>query len=700
MVGRPGKYQPRFTAGEIDPLLEGNTDEGAYLKGAALMQNVRPLPQGGFTQIWGTTALGTIPALGDGSPSNVKLVGFSSAPSQIYDICLSHQRGDVFGPNGWLASFAIAHTSAQIAEISAPQQLSTMLLFHQDVSPQRVRRASDVSWLVDAPPFANIPNYDFGDVTYTNGVASVWLLGFFNASGGNNYLINVNGVDSATAAYTGTAATDAANLQALIDALPGLAPGVTVTAGGAFGSMTPGGVAVPAGKFGVEFSGTDNQGDGWAISGRVVDNGSAAITAAHVKSGVLGGEPVMSNARGWPACGLIYGQRLLVGGFKGLGNAFLASQAGNYWNFDTRLSQASAPMLVPIDTKGAATIREMHLGRTLEIFTDEGEYWLNDTGLDRTKTPPIVAATNNGVKSGVRVTANEAASIYVDKSGGALWEYKFDYTQQNYASATLSVRSSSLASGLIDATLRRLTSATKANEHWSVRSDGMAVLLSLLRAEEIAAYARRATDGQFVAVNCNDRRELTFIVRRTVGNAIVQSVERETPGVLLDGAINFAFGAPQTAVTGLGVHEGRTVWAIADGFPQGPFRVSGGAIALNFPASAGYVGRWTPPRVLTLPQPRDIAPRTVSRRPCRVHTVRVLVQNTSSIAIGANDQPAVDVDLARYGQPTDQPPILNPYSGWIAVEGLQGYSQDGTVEITQLRPGLLTVLGVVVEVDL
>lgn len=714
MVGRPGKYQPRFTAGELDPLMGGNTDLADYLKGASLMQNVRPFPQGGFGNMWGTVAIGTVPLTGAGAQSVARVRSFTHSRTIAYDFVLRENAADVYGLDGALkATIPITLASNQVAAAKNVQQIDTMVIFHPDLQPQRILRgASDASWTVGFAPFVNIPNFDYGGV-YTNGVAAVWLIAPFNSTAGNHYTISVNGVASQALTLAGSGAafnaTDASRILAAIQAIPGVASGVTATLGAA---TTPGGYSVPAGQIAIEFSGADNTGDGWAVSGAFVDNANAAITSAHVVQGVIGGEAIMSSTRGWPSCGVFYSGRLLIGGFKSLPNAFLASQSSNYWNLDTRLTSAAAPMLVPIDTDGAATILDLHKGRTLDIFTDAGEYWFSGTILDRTSTPNIVLATSIGAAPGVPVVENEGATIYAglaeddvaaianEASGASLQEFRFDYGQQNYVSLNMSVRSSSLVFGVVDMAVRRGVKATDMGQLYAVRSDGVAVVTHLLRNEQIQALTRRVTDGQFQAVNCNDRRQLTFIVNRSVNNGLTQFVERQQTGLLLDQSVNFNLGAPGVLVSGLDSLEHATVWAVADNYVQGPFTVTDGQITLNFAATSGYVGRWTPPRVVTMPQPRDIGPRTVMRRPCRVHTVRVSVVDTSSIAIGANGGPPEDVPLSRFGAPTDTPLLASPFTGEVVVEGLQGFSIDGLVEITQLTPGLLNVTGVTVEVDL
>jgi hypothetical protein len=714
-IGRPGKHQPRFTAGELDPLLADNTDEGSYLKGAALMQNVRVLPQGGFANGWGTQQLGVVPGAG-----NVKILPFAHSRAEAYDLVFYDSHIDVYSSAGFAVTLNSPFTSAMIPTIDMAQQIDTGIVAHPQVAPWRILyNRAPTAWSVGAAPLQNIPIYDYADTVYTNSVAAIWVLEFFNIAVGNHYELSINGVAAASATWTGAPATDVNNIIFAILSIPEIGPGITCTWGGpSGGNVTPGGYTVGANQYAVEFSGAQNIGDGWAVSGKVADNPNAAVLASHARIGVLPGEPIISASRGWPRCVALFGQRALLGGMPGVPNAILASQATNYFNFDTRIQGATAPMLIPLDVIGAAAILRLQAGQTLNVFCEDQELWLNGAGLDATQTPNFPKATRNGIAPTTAPFNNEGKTIYVDNFGGALYRYAYNLQVQNYESDNLTERTAALVSTIVDASWRPRAGATNTNEAHLVRGDGLGVTAHLLFSEDIAAFARRATDGQFLAVSCNARREVTYVVSRLAGGAPQQTVERETPGLLLDQSINFNFLTPQKVVTGLAALNGATVWAIADGNPQGPFVVAGGQITLGFAALSGYVGRWTAPRVVTMPQPRDIAPRTVQRRPCRAHTVRLRVKDTTSVAIGANHlafgatvnglptfiqaggSPPVDVGFGAFGGPTDAPSLNNPFTGEVVVAGLQGYSDDGLVEITQLRPGLLTVVGMTVEVDL
>jgi hypothetical protein len=702
MVSRPGKYQPRFTAGELDEAFLGNTDVGEYYKGAALMRNVRPFPQGGFGLMWGTKKLTRARPAAGGGVSPVSLRPFTRSRSSAYDVAFTDGWIDIIDANGVAASLVSPFTGAQAREMGHSQRLDTMLMCHNDVQPRRLKGDGVNPWVIENIPFRNTPNYDYG-ATYTNGKPSVWIFNFFNVAGGYHYILRINGQDSIAKKITGTG--EVANIEDILDNMPGLNPGWTVhfTPLASPPVTTPSGVSVPEGFYAIEFTGENNEGDGWAVEGAILDKADGAINSAHVQQGEVGGEAIMSLSRGWPATVLLYGQRTIVAGFKSAPNEFLASATPDLFNLDTRLKSASAPLLVPIDTEGADALLHLHQSKRLLFFTDGGEYWMADTSLDKTNPPTIVLATTHGASRTCRPAEYGGATYFVPASGDGLRELRYSFDQENYVAPNIAVRASGLVSGLVDFSLRKPAAATDTAQMWCVRADGIAAVGHVLPEEEIRAFTRRETAGAIRAVNVNGRREVTMAVERSVGNAPVLFLEREADGFLLDCAQSFTLGAPSPTLGGLNDFAGREVWVIGDNVPMGPFAVPAAApyaIALPAAVSAGYVGLWTPPHVLTMPQPRTIGPNTVVKRPARVHTVRLLLQNTTSVAIGANGGLAFDVPLTKYGARADVPLLTAPFTGEIALEGLQGFSDPGQVVITQKFPGLLTVRAVTVEVDL
>ena len=728
MSGRPGKFQPRFTGGQVDPLMQQNDDVDLFAKSAAQLTNLRPLPQGGFTlrdglanvsrcrgvltlqaltgttlpvTVSGVAAFGVVLASlslpgavaiscvdvafgaylpGGAAPtytqpnppespliqgqlgvdyfnggawtrlatfalvdtlrnrrfalppgqsvvaSQIRLVGtsnvgggvnvvvnavsawsdsgvlgafryrqFNVSSALVYDMVFSQGNIDVFAGGAWVAAIPLAATAAGVLQTKAVQQLDTMILTHQSFAPALIQRqGADSEWQIQPVQFPYIPNYDFGDVVYTNFTPAIWTLTFVNfdaslgstepplPTGGAHYTISVNGV-AATAIqqpssgsysssnWTGTAAA----IQAAIESLPGVAPGVTVTQTQTQSQFT---------AFEVTFGGSANQGNGWAISGTVLDKADAAITAQQYQVGVAGGEPIMSNTRGWPASCALYQERLALGGFQGVPLGVLFSETGDPYQLDTRLTASTSPFFIIIDGQGDETILDLHLGRTLDAFTTYGEWWFQPGALSATSPPTVVYSTSNGIAPTVAPVETEGVTVFTHASQGLLLEYFYEYQFQNYSAKPVSTQASSLVQGIVDNALQRSTQSVDTNRHYLVLSNGTAVMRASMRTEEINAYAPVVTDGQIVAVGANANAEACWIVVRQVNGQSVAFFEKMRPGLWLDAAETFAVAQGQQTISGLTDFVGAAVWAIVDGYVQGPFSVGAGAsLALEFP---------------------------------------------------------------------------------------------------------------------
>jgi hypothetical protein len=253
----------------------------------------------------------------------------------------------------------------------------------------------------------------------------------------------------------------------------------------------------------------------------------------------------------------------------------------------------------------------------------------------------------------------------------------------------LSLFSSNSLANQRDAALQKGATATDSNRYWMVRDDGLMVCGLLIRNQDVTGFVRWVTDGEVIAVAVSGDNVVHLLIDRQVGGATQRSYETLEDGLLLDAAISFHFDTPASHITGLAMHEGAEVWALADNYVEGPYVVAGGAIDLAHVASDVTVGRWTPPLAEGVPPVRDVAPHTVLQRPGRIFAVWLHVIDTDSIAIGANDYPAKDVPLYRAGDPTDAP--LAPYTGKVESNGLSGFADDPTWVITQVKPGRLQV---------
>lgn len=683
MSARPGRLQAAFTAGEISPLLHERTTLKYFSTGLDAMVNLETIPQGGFTLSPGLEHRGFAHA------SAARLIPFTASNGQAYDLAFHDGGFTAWGADGLLQTVTMASvTGALLPEMNHAQTGDTLLLFHRDLETPRIKHLGPTNWTHDLAPFQNVFTYDYGGPvgggSYTNGVAAVWVRESVGFDTDTVYTLTVSGQTTESLTTQSDEADLIALIKSRIEALPNVQPGITVT--------------VPeTGKVEIAFTGAGNEGDGWVLSGEVLNKADAAIVSFKKTAGVAPGEPVFSAARGWPSCGTFFAQRLLLGGFKALPNAWCASVINDQYNFDERFTAANGPFLVPMDVPGGERVERLVPGQNLQIFTTRGEYWLAERTLSRTEVPNTVLGSTQGTRAGAPIVPVEGAAIYVQASGDVINEFRYTDIEGNYRTLNISLLATHMVEDITDMAVSQSVRSNDGSTIHLVTGGGQARHAVVLREQEVTAFMRRETgNGTFKAVAVNGRSETHYLVERPGGRAL----ERLAPDLLLDEAQRFALESPAATLTGLSRFDGRAIWVLADGHVLGPYTVSGGAVTLPFAVSAGHLGTWTPPVARLLPPPRDIGPNVVLKRKARIHSAHVSVIDTTSLAIAVNGQAPRNVPLVRFGDAADTPELQRGFTGTLKVRGLRGYRDEPQFTITQTRPGRMTVRSVTIETDL
>ncbi|MBZ9986059.1 hypothetical protein LB572_02995 [Mesorhizobium sp. BH1-1-5] len=681
MVARPGRMQSASTAGELDPSLHDRWELKYFGTGARRMENVQVIPQGGFKVRDGLRDVGAVDAAAS------RIFPFDASDGSSYDLVFKPLGCAMWGETAELDTVVTGITADMLSTFTVAQQLDTMLLFHNDLKPQRIKILAPDNWAVDDVPFVGIPTYDYGAV-YTNGVPAKWQLEFVGlTSAATVFYLTVSNQKTISIEYNSDMLVLAADIQAAILDLPNVAAGATAVSdsGGSGGR-----------KINIEFAGAGNVGDGWAVSGDVINKADAAILSFKTVPGVDPGEPLISPTRGWPHCGAFYSQRLLVGGFKSLANAWMFSKVGDYYNYDKRFTEANGPALIPMDVAGGERIERIVPNRNLLIFTTQAEYWLAERALSKTTAPNHVQSSRHGTRRGVTIVENEGAALFLHSDGDVLGENRYTDVEGNFVATDISLLAPHLVKHGKDLAIRRANTSTSGNLLGMILDSGEARLVTILREQEVTAFTRMTTAGTPIAVSVNGRNEMSWLIDRPDARRL----ERLESGLLLDAAISFTYGVPTKVIGGLARFNGRDVWAIGDDDVFGPFHVAGGSITLPAGVMAVTVGTWSPPVMQTLPLPRTVGPNIVLKRRARIHSVILSVLDTTSIAIGVNGKPPVDIDLLRYGAVADLPELQAPYTGDLKLRGLTGYQDDPYVTITQTRPGRMTVRSITIEAAL
>jgi hypothetical protein len=350
-----------------------------------------------------------------------------------------------------------------------------------------------------------------------------------------------------------------------------------------------------------------------------------------------------------------------------------------------------------MDVEGGEAIEQITPSRNLGIFTNKAEYWIAERSISQSEPPNHVQSGERGVKPGVPVVANEGALDFVSDTGSVIGEFRYTDVEGNFVSRDISLLASHLIDDVKDQAIRRAEQSTSGNLKGVVLENGLARLGTLLREQDITAFTRMTSkDASFKAVCVNGRNEMSWLCERPSGRRL----ERLTTGYLLDEVQTFDFGNPQTSISGLSRFEGREIWVIGDDNVLGPYTVAAGSIALDYGVTSGYLGTWSPPKVTTLPPPRDVGPNVVLKRRARIHSAKISVLNTTSLAVGINDGPLKSVGLQRFGLTADLPELLQGVTETITIRGLTGFHDEPKLTISQLRPGKLTVRSVTIEAAL
>jgi hypothetical protein len=648
---------------------------------------------GGGTRV--VAVAGVTVRAGDAAAGVGRVLPFSYAVDDQLDLVVTEDAIDVFRGAMFQASIAHPYTPDEIRHLRVEQRLDTMLMFHENRAPRRLLRIADEDWSFAPMAFSNVPEVDLGGV-YSR-VAETWQLYLrYDRTAGPDKLalvVAVNGEEAAAATINVTLGAFptywtafCADLKTKIEALAGVDAGITVTP-----SLT---VTDGSHEATITFTGGNNPGGQFVLSGQVVSAANAAAFLSRTVKGDPGGEALFSAARGYAADAEFWQDRLIQAGFRSRPSAVLASALSDYFNCNIKIEQADGAILINLDTRGSEQIRQIVGARHLVIFTSEAEYYSPDRTVNRTQAVNIVQCSRHGTARGCDVVESDGDLLFVARSRSMIYAARYADVSQSYEARPISLFASHLVEDIRATALQRPDGALDAARYMLVRGDGLLVVAMLLQDQDVVAFARWPTDGVVKDVACGPDNRPLLIVERMIDGAPRLVLEEMTEGLYFDQAVT-RVGEPSAVVADLAMLEGATVWAEADGHVLGPYVVRGQSITLPIAATAVTVGRWTPPELSPPPAARLVAENLKLARPVRVTTARCELIDTTSIAVGANGLPPRDQALHKAGHMADAP--VRPFTGEMAVHGLAGYGPDGIVTITQTRPGRLRLRDLVIE---
>lgn len=711
-----------FSAGEFSPRLRGRSDIEKFNSSAEKLENCVVLRQGGATMRPSMKYIGEVKT----SSQQVRLLPFVYSRTDAFVLEFGNvymrvwQNGlPVETSPGVPYEVATPYTDDMLFAIDYTQGGDTLILFHEDVPVQRVRRFSATNWVIDDAPFAPAAIYEFGHASQTTTItlsAATVGLGRVATASAATFLASDVGrtITCQGGFFTITIFTDTTHVTGNISiAFPSvtLNPFLWRLQGTPQTALTPS-AATPLGAT-ITLTLAAN---GWRVedafgSGYVEVNGGlvriTSYTTALAVDGVIERELtgttaapadawVLKNAAwnaydGYPRTGTLMQQRLWAGGTPAFPLSFWGSRSGLFFDFLPGTADDSAVYkTIESDDNNIITYLLAGWGSLIGL-TFGGEFDVRG-GIEKPITQLNAQITKRSKWGTAQCRPEESGSniIFCERGGTALRSITQDL-EKGIIAPDISVYSDHLLeSGITSMAFEQKPESVI----WCVTGDGDLLAMTYNPEQNQVSICSGATDGSVLyAITIPEGSiDATYVlVLRTINGVDKRYIER------LDWSINpgqdsrkrVISGVPLDSFPGFDHLEGRTVSVLADNVHVGEVVVTGGSIALPRPATFVSAGI---PYIATL---RLVAPEigtgTGTSQAQATSTNRVSVRFLHTIGCTSNLQ---DLGFLQFDGPLlDVAPTA--FTGVKSTTDSGWEEGESVVELVQALPYPWTVLNVV-----
>lgn len=603
-----------FTAGELSPRLLGRIDVQRYQNGCKQLVNAYCLVHGGARRRQGKRFIRGAKH----DDKQTRLVPFIFSRDQRFMLEFGDQYVRFYTPSGVILDggspyeLATPYLEADLDLIKYHQRADTLFLWHPTYHPRILQRFSNTDWRIQLAPFTVPPTEELGErpnttlslsattgtVTATAGAdafgASDVGRGITSGSGAGT-ITAVGSATSATVSVTSAFASTgpiAANAWKITESpkttcTPSvkepIGAAVTLTAGAAAWKSYAANTHV--GKF-VEVN--DGLVEITSLASATVANGIIrsllSATAAASSGGWALRSAVWNSVDGYPRAGSIYQQRLVAGGSANYPQTLWGSKSGEYFNFADGVNDNDG-FIFGLDSDEVNPIEHLVSTRVLLPLTYGGEFSMSGGATKRALTPTNVEAnleTTYGcsITRPVRV-ANEI--IFAQRGDQKIRSLGYDFGRDSFNAPDISVLSEHITKpGILEMAFAKHPDQVV----WMVRSDGVAVSMSIDRDQDAIGFARHTTDGEIESVATipgDDYDQVWWVVRRTIGGTVKRYIEVFEEGLQTDSAVTGAVA--ESAIVSATWSGGTvTVTQTAHGY------TTGDTIRLSGFTPAGYNG--------------------------------------------------------------------------------------------------------------
>ncbi|MDI7549271.1 hypothetical protein QLY96_20245 [Cronobacter sakazakii] len=545
--------QPSFAGGEIGPSLYGRVDMAKYAVALRKCRNFIVRQYGGVENRPGTRFV----APAKYQNRKCRLIPFQFSTVQTYALEFGHNYMRVFKDgaqvlvNGTSTVYELAtpYNEADLFALKFTQSADVLTIVHPSYPPMELRRYAHDNWQIvpvetKNGPFEDI-NVDETIKVYSSGSTGVVTLTanlaiFGLEQVGKLFYLEQTAVDSVP--VWETSKTTVVNDIRRADS-------------NYYRANTAGktGTLRPSHTEGMSWDGWGGTGDsatgvqweylhsgfGIARINSVSSDGlsAQATVISYIPNQVLGAANASykwarfawNSVNGYPGTVVYYQQRLFFAASKQYPQTIWASRTGDYKDFGKNNPlQDDDRIIYTYAGRQVNEIRHLIDVGSLVVLTSGGEYVV--TG-DQNKvlTPSSFALSSQGSNGASNVPPIAVANIalFVQEKGSVVRDLAYSFDVDGYQGNDLTILANHLFQKrrIIDWSFTTVPYSAA----WAVRDDGMLLVLTYLREQQVFAWSPQPTDGFFestCAISEGNEDAVYFVVNRTVNGQTVRYIER------------------------------------------------------------------------------------------------------------------------------------------------------------------------------
>lgn len=423
-------------------------------------------------------------------------------------------------------------------------------------------------------------------------------------------------------------------------------------------------------------------------------------------------EAAFSDVRGYPRAVAIHEQRLCFGGTAHQPNTVWCSKVDDFENFQLG-SKDDDGLQFSVASSEGNRIAWMFSQKRLMLGTSGDEWTIGGADSGSPFSASNVQAQRQssfGSKTMRAILLNDVL-LFVQRRGRKVRELTYNFDRDGWVAPDLTVLSEHVTEGeIVEMAFQQQPDAIL----WCVRGDGQLIGLSYERDQNVVAWHRHSTDGEFESAatvyglsGADD--EVWFVVKRTIDGQTKRYIERfkadnrakfeaqtKDDWWYLDCAKRYS-GAAASTITGLGHLEGKTVGILAEGAVQPDEVVASGEIVLDREFTKVLAGLPFTSTVLPMKFDFDLQDGSTRGRSKRINRVEVSLYKSLAGEASTDGTEWLWIYPRDFDDPMDASPPV--FSGDAEVVLAGNYSDSADIYLRQRLPYPFTVRALVAKLD-